>query len=258
MDGVALDEARKRALFDDGYVHLPGIVPRDRVNAALRAINGSLGERGIDPAQLPTLRARSYCPELQGAAEITGLLTGTPLWATAEEAIGAGQVQPITGGQIALRFPGPGPAAEPHPHIDGMYTPTNGVPEGTIRNFTALIGVLLSDLPTGDAGNFTVWPGSHRLHERYFQERGPRSLLDGMPEVDLGAPKQITGKAGDAVLVHYLLAHGIAGNAAPHIRYAIFFRLSHVDHEARGWESMTDMWLEWAGMRDLAAGVGAA
>jgi len=242
-------DERRRALYDDGFVRLPGVVPRDLVHAALRAINSSLGNRGLPPEDLPILRSQSYCPELQGDPAITGLLTASPLWGMAEAAIGVGQVRPVERGQIALRFPTMEPSREPMPHLDGMYTPTNGVPQGTIANFTALIGVYLSDLPTEGAGNFTVWPGTHRRYETYFRQHTPQSLLRGMPDIELPAAWQITGVAGDAVLCHYQLAHGIAANASPHIRYAIFFRLIHVDHEGARWECMTDLWREWAGMR---------
>ena len=155
-------------------------------------------------------------------------------------------------GQIALRFPGlQDPHGEPRPHIDGMYSPTNGVEKGTIGSFTALLAVLLSDLPEPYAGNFTVWPGSHAQNAAFFREHGPESLLNGMPAVTMRDPVQITGRAGDAVLAHYLLAHGVAPNASPHVRYAIFFRLTHVDHERQKWESMVDPWLQWEGVKDV-------
>ncbi len=247
---MELTHDQKQAMYTDGFAHFPGIVPRELVDNALRAINASLGDRGMHPDELPTLRSRSYAPEAQNAPAITDLLTASPLWGVAESGIGVGQIRPVSAGQIALRFPAMGPARTPHPHIDGMYSPTNGVPQGEIRNFTALIGVFLSDVPTDGAGNFTVWPGSHRLNAEYFRREGPQALLNGMPQVELPAPKQIHAKAGDAVLAHYALSHGIAGNASPHIRYAIFFRLTHVDHDAMKWESMTDIWREWAGMQD--------
>jgi hypothetical protein len=241
--------ADQRATFrEHGFVQLPGIVPQERIRAALRAINASIGANGIAPDQLTKFRAQSYCPELQRDPAIVNLLTETPLWNVAESAIGVGKLKPVTSGQIALRFPSMDVPKQPHAHIDGMYTPTNGVPEGTIANFTALVGVMLSDLPDENAGNLAVWPGTHRTFETYFRERGPESLLDGMPKVPMPAPQQITGKAGDAVLCHYQLAHGIAGNASPHIRYAIYFRLHHVDHDALHWECMTDIWREWEGM----------
>lgn len=248
---MELSNEQKQQFYQDGYVKLPGVVPRERVDAALRAINASIGSEGIAPEKLTTFRAQSYTPELQKSAPITDLLNESPLWGIAESAIGTGQVKPVTGGQIALRFPVVEQPTEPRPHIDGMYTPTNGVKEGTIANFTALVGVLLSDLPGPYAGNFTVWPGTHRIYEQYFREQGPQALLQGMPKVDLPEPVQITGQAGDAVLVHYQLAHGIASNGSPHIRYAIFFRLHHENHENVHWECMTDIWLEWAGMQDV-------
>jgi Phytanoyl-CoA dioxygenase (PhyH) len=253
---MELTGAQKQSLYDQGFVNFPGIIPRELVDRALRAINASLGSQGIDPNNLTKFRAQSYCPELTASPAITGLINDSPVWSLAESAIGAGKIRPVKSGQIALRFPTMEEPGEPHAHIDGMYTPTNGVPKGTIANFTALIGVLLSDLPQAYSGNLAVWPGTHRLFETHFRERGPESLLEGMPQVEMPEPVQITGKAGDAVLCHYQVAHGITGNGSPNIRYAIYFRLSHVDHDNVHWECMTDIWREWEGMQGLAqAGV---
>jgi Phytanoyl-CoA dioxygenase (PhyH) len=247
---VELSRAQKETFYREGFLQLPGAVPRELVAAARRAINASLGDHGIDPAQLTRFRARSYCPELQGASVITNLVHTSSVWSCAESAIGPGQIKSLTRGQIALRFPSTEPLRLPHPHIDGMYTPSNGVPKGEIRNFTALVGVVLSEIEQADMGNLTVWPGSHVQYEQYFRERGPQALLEGMPDVALAEPVQLTGEPGDAVLCHYQLGHGIAGNNSPNIRYAIYFRLKHVDHDAIHWECMTDIWREWAGMRD--------
>jgi len=252
MPGGALSRAEKEKLYRDGYVVLPGIVPRPLVQAALHAINHSLGSRGLPPEKLQEYGARSFCPELQHEPVITDLLNATALQAAAESVIGAGKVQPVRGGQIALRFPASSPRT-PGPHLDGMYTPSNGVPKGTIANFTALVGVYLSDLAEPDAGNFTVWPGTHRLFEQYFRAHGPQSLLEGMPAIPMPAPVPITGRAGDGILCHYQLAHTAGGNGSPHIRYAVFFRLSHVEHGRYHWECMTDIWLEWEGMREVVA-----
>lgn len=240
---------RRQQLHDNGFIALPGIIPQERVEKALRAINASLGSNGIDPGKLVQFRAQSYCPELQRSPDIVGLLNETPLLAAVESLVGEGQLRPVTGGQIALRFPSMDAPREPHPHLDGMPTPTNGVAPGQISSFTALVGVFLSDLPQPFMGNFTVWPGSHHLYEAYFREHTPQSLLDGMPEVELPQPQQFTGKAGDAVICHYQLGHGIAGNASAFIRYAVFFRLTHIAHDQHKWEAMTDIWREWQGLR---------
>jgi len=246
---MELSEAQRRELYETGLVELPEIVPRNLIETALHAINASLGERGIDPETLPVFRARSYCPEFVDMPPITDLYNGSPLRGLVESLIEPGRVRPITTGQIALRFPTTVQPDRLQPHIDGMHSPNNGVPRGTIASFTALVGVFLSDIPHPDMGNFTVWPGSHHVLERYFREHGPQSLLDGFPPVDIGRPQQITARAGDAVLCHYQLAHGIAGNASPFIRYGIFFRLLHADHEGTKWECMTDIWREWVGMQ---------
>lgn len=248
---MELTDAQKQALYKDGFVKLPGMVPDELVQDALRAINTSLGSNGIDPARLDIFRAQSYCPELQAEAPITRLLNASPLWSLAASAIAPDTIQPVNHGQIALRFPQSQPSTNIYPHLDGMYTPTNGVAANTIQNFTALIGVFLSTIPHDYMGNLTVWPGTHRLYENHFRQHGPQSLLEGMPPITLPEPQQITAQAGDAVLCHYQLAHGIAGNASPYIRYGIFFRLIHKDHAALHWECMTDIWREWAGMQDI-------
>jgi len=250
---MQLTHAQKQQLYTDGYVKIPGVVPPVMVDAAVRAINSSLGE-GVDPTQVITYRSRSFCPELQQAPVITALINKTPTLTLAESAIGVGKIKPVEAGQIALRFPTlQDPPAPPRPHLDGMYTPTNGVPAGTIRNFTMLLGVALSDVTTTFAGNLTIWPGTHTIYERYFREHGPQALLNGMPPVDLPEPTQLLARAGDIILAHYELAHGVATNVSPHVRYAIYFRLYHVDHDLHGHATMADIWREWEGMREVTA-----
>jgi len=248
---VSLDAEQQRALIDDGYLLLPGAVPRERIDRALKAINQSLGEQGIDKAQLWTLRAQTFCPELVAADAILDLYRDTPLEALAQAAIGAGMVPRPSTGQIALRFPQE--VAEPrppHPHIDGMPGPLNGVTPGTICHFTALGGVFLSDVVSPFEGNFTVWPGTHRALAERFATHGTGELLSGFPPIALPAPRQLTARAGDAILAHYQLAHGAAPNVGPHIRYAAFFRLAHRDHDPSSPQTMIDLWREWAGVRD--------
>ncbi len=245
---MRLTNVQKQSIIENGFVHIPGVVPQVMVDKALQAINHSVGE-GIDKEDVITMRSRSYCTELQREPVIMDLLDKTPAWSLAESAIGEGKVKQPSAGQIALRFPSfvdPPPA--PGPHLDGMHTPHNGVPKGEIRNFTMLVGIALSDVPQPYAGNFTLWPRTHTLFQKYFQEHGPESLLDGMPDVELPEPQQLIAKAGDVMLVHYEVAHGAAINVSPHTRYAIYFRLKHIDHDERKWETMTDIWLDWEGL----------
>jgi hypothetical protein len=253
VEAVKLTAEQERALLDEGYLHVPGLVPRERVDAALGAINRSLGEEGIAKDALWTLRAQSFCPELVAAPPIVDLYAATPLRALAEAAIGAGRVRTPGTGQIALRFPQPTTteARDPHPHIDGMPGPLNGVAAGTLYHFTALGAVFLSDVDLPFRGNFTVWPGTHQTLARHFAAHGTSELLSGFPRIALPPPRQLRVRAGDALLAHYQLAHGVAPNLGPHVRYAVFFRLSHVAHDPRAEARLTDLWSEWEGLASL-------
>src|SRR6202043_3474923 len=121
----------KRAIYENGFVKLSGAVSLPLVHNALRAINASLGMRGMEPAQLTKFKVQTFCPELTDDTVIKDLLYASSVWGLAESAIGPGCIQPVKGGQIALRFPSMASASLSNPHLDGMYTPTNGVKQGT-------------------------------------------------------------------------------------------------------------------------------
>ncbi|QHW29860.1 hypothetical protein GZH47_02785 [Paenibacillus rhizovicinus] len=248
---MKLTYEQKASMLKNGYIHVPGVIPKLMVDHAIRNINHSVGQ-GMDPAQMPIYRAQSFCPELQGLPPITGLFNDTPVKSLVEDLIGEGNVQPAKYGQVALRFPSlQDPPGVARPHLDGMYSPTNGVKEGTIGNFTMLVGVLLSPVREKHAGNFTVWPGTHTQYETYFREHGPEALLNGMPPVDMPEPIQTLGEPGDVFLVHYQLAHSVAQNASPFPRYAIFFRVSHPEHKQDWKAPMKDIWMHWPGIRSI-------
>jgi len=237
---------QRKELYDNGFVVIQGVIPQVMLDEVKKAINHSLGEVGMNKENLPILRSQSYCPEIQYTSVISDLFNKTPVFDLVNSVIDLEKTYPINGAQIALRFPRlEDPIPPANPHIDGMYSPNNGVPEGTIQNFTALVGILLSDLPEDDSGNFTVWPGTHRMYEQYFREHGPEALLEGMPPIEMPEPIQIKGKAGDIILCHYQLAHGIGPNISPNIRYATFFRINHVDVKNDWKAPMADIWMHF-------------
>lgn len=244
---MLLTPQQKQQIVDDGFVVLPAVVPRALLDDALRAINASVGD-GMNRDEMPSFRTLSFCPELREQPVIRDLFAATPLRETCEELLGVGNAR-YGGGQIALRFPlplgFPTEKARLGWHLDGVPFPNNGVAPGTLGSFTMLIGVLLSDLPHENSGNFTVWPGSHRVLETHFQHYETEEATEKLYESDMGAPRQITGKAGDVVLCHYQIAHGVAPNWSPHVRYAIFFRVKHPRHDELKPQQLRDLWLEW-------------
>lgn len=254
---MQFNRQQMRQMHDDGYLVVRGAIPRVMVDEARRAINHDLGTAGMPTAEMQRMGATSYCDALREAPVLTDLFNRTPLFPLCESLVGAGNLLPVTGVQIALRFPGPtSDPREPSGHIDGRGTGTNGIPKGEFRRgFTALAVVLLSDLPEPYSGNFTVWPGTHRVFEKVFREHGPESLADAIDTqpVDV-APVQITGKAGDVVVCHHQIVHTACPNSAPDIRYAAIFRACHKDVAANGVAAMTDIWREWPGVRAVVEG----
>lgn len=235
----------------DGFIHLPGAIAPDFVEAAVHAINYRIGQ-GIPADQLQKWSAQSFFPDLSRSPTITDFFNASDLRPTLQNLMGQPNVAPAQSGQLALRFPRePGaPVRPPHAHIDGVHTPTNGVPQGTIASFSALAGVFLTDVDRQNAGNFTVWPGSHLKMQDYFRAHGTDFITQEgrTPPIDQGEPLQLQVRAGDAVLAHYQLLHGAAGNWAPRPRFAVFFRVKHPDHEAHKMECLRDLWREWPGV----------
>jgi hypothetical protein len=250
--------AEQRATFArDGYVVIPGVVDRPRVETARQLINNWIFCE-FDHHRRVQYYAQSFGGDVQDDPRIIGLLTETPALDLATQLVGRRLAGPDRA-QIALRFPVP-PGAPPFyagAHVDGVPTGINGVPaDGEIHGFTVNACVLLSDLTGPDQGNFTVWPGSHLTMARWFAEHGPRvpdpdAFFAATEEVAnaTSAPLPITGRAGDLILAHHLTAHANGGHSGPDIRYAVFFRLTSDVRYDLGDTIFTDPWAEWDAMR---------
>ena len=172
---MLLSNKQKRDFYENGYLCLPNAVSSTIVDSALRSINHSLGEEGMNKEELPTLRAQSYCREIRESSSITNLINQSQLIEVMDDLLGVDNLGPIKSGQIALRFPrqSSDKISPPHGLLDGLGSGLNGSDKGTyLRNFTALAVVLLNPLPSINSGNFTVWPKSHNFFADYFRKHG--------------------------------------------------------------------------------------
>jgi hypothetical protein len=268
-------------LEDDGFCILPEVVSADLVRVARAEINAELG-RGFDPAEVPSFNAQSWCPELAPDPIITDLFYESPLFRIvcsslenpADENPALGHILPVDRGQIALRFPASEfdeqPAAQVYDnHLDGLHSSTNGVPVGSVRSFTMLVGVALSDCLEEDCGNFLVNKGSHQRVQRVFNQQaqiaergegvgygiGPGgSKEDGIwplgtfyppTAFDGSSSHQLKLRAGDAVIMHYSCVHAAAKNTGPDIRYMVYFRVWHRDHMMYNSRALTNNFIFW-------------
>lgn len=248
-----LNFQQKTQLRDDGYVVVPGAISPLMIDNALRSINASVGD-GMNVDEMDIFRAQSFCPELRDTPVIRDLFGKTPLFDIAQNLIGDGNVH-FGRGQIALRFPLPDDFSQRQAprvgwHLDGVPTHNNGVAPGALDSFTMLVGILLSDLPSENRGNFTVWPGSHHVLASHFARHDTNEAVARLHDLEMGEPRQIVGKAGDVVICHYQLAHGVAPNLSPYVRYTVFFRVKHPQHDAFKPQQLSNLWLEWEGIED--------
>ena len=251
---MRLTPGQRQELLKKGFTRIPGGVGKTLIAAALREVNNMIGlERGrASPKADGGYDNKDYWTEKMGTPAIMDLLKESPASELCEGLFGRGKVLPETKAQIAMRFPSLGNGREPlHLHVDNLFYHGQAwrPPTGRIESFTLLVHVLLSDLPHGFSGNFAVSPGSHLLISDYIRRRGLGSFLTGSAKIRLPPAEQITGKAGDLVLCHYLAAHDRELNHSPHIRYAAFFRMKHSDHVARQIQALSDPWMEWPGLR---------
>ena len=233
----------------NGYVHFERIIPEPLLEKARRAIAMEVEQR-YDAARLVEYNHQSWCPELRGTSAIKNLFHNKAVEAVLDQALGRKRYG-VDQGQIAIRkaqsaeFSSP-----PVAHLDGIPTADNGMDGTEIQNFTALAGIFLTEVKRDYAGNFTVWPGSHLILEKYFREGGKQVLNAGMPKVPIGDPVQLHCQPGDVVLCHYELAHAAAVNTSPGDRVAIFFRIWLNDihgpaRQAERWQHLTHIWTGW-------------
>ena len=174
----------------NGFVHLPHLVDDRLISNARRRIDEDLA-KNYDPLLQQQYDSRSFCPAILGSADIMALFVNRAVKVQIDRLLVRKDLI-FDEGQVAIRRAhNADENTPPSAHIDGIPTPHNGVPGNALAPFTLLVGVFLSDVTKEFAGNFTVWPGSHLLLEKYFNERGPSARFEGMPPVELGEPVQL-------------------------------------------------------------------
>eukprot|EP00730_Choanoeca_flexa_P004874 TRINITY_DN11828_c0_g1_i3.p1 TRINITY_DN11828_c0_g1~~TRINITY_DN11828_c0_g1_i3.p1 ORF type:complete len:598 (+),score=134.07 TRINITY_DN11828_c0_g1_i3:174-1967(+) len=250
MDHVDLTLEQKLSFMEQGFLHVPNVVPSSLVDQALRVINAQLlTENSMEYNELGHL---VLAGGVQHSPEIKRLLYASPAYTLAQRLIGKGKVSRPGGGQIALRAPEHGrQTAMPGTswHVDGME-------KNDHSSFTLLLGVTLSDCLEDYHGNFTVFPGSHKtlaqdLEHLVHNGREPKTIMEKQHKRDFGRPVQVKARKGDIVMAHHKLAHRGGANHSPNIRYQIYFRLCHNDHEQLKVASLSDIFIEFEGLRDV-------
>ncbi|MFH8342420.1 phytanoyl-CoA dioxygenase family protein [Streptomyces sp. AM6-12] len=238
MSETQLDEFTER-----GFVVIPQAVPGELLDRANRRVDGLVAGQ---PPEADKVGPHFYFLETKEEEDLLAPLTGGPAFGYAEELAGPGTLEVPWQVQVALNIP-PFSHRPGIPHIDAANAEPVDDPE--FGTFTMLAGVLLTDQLTEDSGNLWVWPGTHRTHAAYFREHGTGKYC-AYPPITLPEPEQITGRAGDLLLAHYLLGHNIGGNfASDQTRRVLYYRISSPAHATRQKDFLQDVWLEYGPIR---------
>ncbi|MBD2897914.1 hypothetical protein amrb99_68810 [Actinomadura sp. RB99] len=234
LSDAQIDEFVKR-----GYIVVPQVVTGDVLDSAVQRIDEITAAA---PPAADKRGAHFYFLDTEDEPALIAPLTGSPAFGLAEGLVGHGTLELPGQVQISLNIP-PFSHRPGAPHIDAANAePTGGPVRGT---FTMLAGILMTDQLGENSGNLWVWPGTHLKHAEYFRQHGPQ-MFCAYPKIDLPEPVQITGRAGDLLLAHYLLGHNIGGNyESDRTRRALYFRLSSVGHADRREEFLQDVWLDY-------------
>ena len=247
MVGRVLSESQVNEFAERGHIVVPQVVPRDILDKAAERIDEIVA---ADPPAADKRGEHFYFLPTRDEPALRAPLTRSPAFGLAEELAGAGTLKYPWQVQVALNIP-PYSHRPGGPHIDAANSEPTGEPiAGT---FTLLAGILMTDQLTENSGNLWVWPGTHLTHAAYFRDHGPH-LHCAYPPVDLPEPEQVTGRAGDLLLAHYLLGHNIGGNdESERTRRALYFRISNIDHASHREAFLQDTWLDYEPIRSRPA-----
>jgi hypothetical protein len=245
-----LSEKQLKEFGERGFLVVPGVVDPELVERAHQRIDELIA---AEPPAEGHVGHHFYFPKAVDEPALIGALTaagssGTSGFAYAEALADPGLLEEPQQVQVALNIP-PFSHRPGRPHIDAAISePTPGFKP---NSFTLLAGVFVTDQLTEDSGNLWVWPGTHRRHAEYFRERGVE-MYCAYPDVELPEPEQVTARAGDLLLAHYLLGHNIGGNyESETTRRMLYYRISGRGHAEQAERILTEPWYEYGPIRAL-------
>mmetsp|Transcript_15534 Transcript_15534/g.62550 ORF Transcript_15534/g.62550 Transcript_15534/m.62550 type:complete len:402 (-) Transcript_15534:46-1251(-) len=262
----------RRAFVRDGFFVRRSLVDRRLVDAALIHVLAALVGDGVDPNTRSSSRrfAPWFCAVQEHDATVAQLLYKSPVFATAEDLVGAANLVAPFGAdthQIVATPPRHAPRhGAAHPthearrrrrrrrllnggsrrllnrpqeyrwHVDNFL----GVTEKRFPTFTLLVGVALTNQTLQHSGQLVAYPGGHRRVAEYA--RSVREEEWAVPEFwsadDVARRPSLTESAvinvepGDVVFLHHKTPHRAttSQNYQPSLRAMVYFRLSHRDH----------------------------
>jgi hypothetical protein len=182
----------------------------------------------------------------------------------AEALVGEGQLAPPTADtRITIRFPNEEGLTDPDAeqprdlgtHIDGINVDSRLVTIGA---------AIYVDRVQPRGGGFTVWPGSHRLAGKYFEDHDVESAGEGLPEWtgdgwdedgalrDQFDPIEVSGGAGTVTMWHGHMEHSGGVNLSPGRRRLALFSRFYLTEDRYDIEHVApNPFYEWSAMEGV-------
>lgn len=244
-----LSEADKTFFKENGYLIKHDLLTEKQHQDALNVVWKNLDCEREDPKSW--INAGPNHPRIGAEPAIRATLYETPVFPMAEELVGHGKLNDGTNPGPHFRYPtGETDWEMPkHGHLDGYYTPTNGVPEGTVGRFQVGASFYLNNV-VHQGGAFTIWPGTHIQAAEYFKKHSLLTFKGGNANetFDMPDPVEVTGGPGTVCFWHGQLMHTGAKNCADEIRMALITRLTRKDNNEILFEYPEDIWAYYDGI----------
>jgi len=265
-----LSARERREFARNGFLTRDGLVPDDLLAEAREAIHAGTD---TDLGDSEAVVGAGYDVDADGVDQAPFTEIAAAVFPAAEALVGEGVLAPPGEGmQVALNFPD-GDAGEQFlgpqsvtGHLDG-YANFDENPE--VSTFTLGVAVYVNDVRPR-SGGFTVWPGSHRVAAKYFEDHaletvGGKPDNSQLPAVGETAgewdyddllwnqydPYEISGEAGTVVFWHSKLTHNAGINVGEDVRMAAIARFAREDQSEIERDDAEQLFEYWPAMADV-------
>lgn len=246
-----LSDEQKRFFIQNGYVVLPNAVSTDLVNAALGIVNPAYANGDYHMNGKKRLGSKDPAPvflrKIKKSVELRDLFFKSGLVNASEQLIGKGRVT-LRENLADISFILPNEEFinqgmkmnESYPKRQWKLDQPMPDYKGLGADYNFFVAIALSDGHDVDEnrGQLCVWPGSHfathRTMSEVLREESPSTNV--LPafrkkKTDVGNPKRVLMKRGDAVIVHQRTAMAPGINLANRIRKTVSFRVIHPEFD---------------------------
>lgn len=210
-----LTEEQKAQWHINGYLHIPGLLPKDDVKALRTELDKLHRKHVLNNPEIDNARGLDRRNILPDGNAFIDLMDHANVFDLVLDLMGPYIQLSMSEGLIRP----PNPSFKGYIHTDGGPALRHIRVTETSWPLQLKIQYFLTDVTRPDCGNFTLFPGSHL---RPFPE-------GDMPiAVDTPGAVQIMAKAGDAALFAHSLWHGVSPNLSNRVRKSLIYCYSQM------------------------------